>query len=428
MDSNRTNIGIGFVTGRKSFKNVFRTYMNSFAQSGLQNDGIDLTLFIAYDLDYTGTRLSDYTIIDKEDMKHVTNIHYLGKKNISQEIAILTKAGILTGKEAQLLFGDGYGKKRNIIMYNALMNKMDCLLFIDDDEYPLAPTLGRNKQLIWRGQEIIKTHLKYIGEADITNGYHCGYISPIPHIEYNQFITEYDYKTYIDGLSNDILNWESIKGKIDNGGITYADESQMDTENFKEIIGENAKFVSGSNLCINLRSNVEQLPPFYNPPKARGEDTFFSTCLGGQKVLRVPCHAFHDGFQHYNCLLSGVLPSELIKEQALAPATISRFLAASIGWARYKPLLLYVTHRNEYETLIEEAREKLTRQIPKFCKYFHTQSFQMVLKEFNDYDKNVERHYESFEETKLSWKKIVNYAKNAEYSRQLVGAQLGIIK
>ena len=308
MKSVATNLGIGFVTGRKTFKNVLRTYMNSFVQNDLHNDGINLTLFIAYDLDYTNTRLSDYAIIDKDDLKHVSNIHYLGKTEIGQEVDFLTGEGVLTYKEAQLLFGDGYGKKRNIIMYNAIMNKMDCLLFIDDDEYPMAPTRQGNKQLIWRGQEIIKTHLQHIRDADITNGYHCGYISPIPHIEYNHQINEQDYHMFIDGLSNDILNWESIKGKIEDGGVSYADEKQMEAENFKEIAGENAKFVSGSNLCINLGSNVESIPPFYNPPRARGEDTFFSTCLGGLKVLRVPCHAFHDGFQQYNCLLTGVLP------------------------------------------------------------------------------------------------------------------------
>ena len=54
-------------------------------------------------------------------------------------------------------------------------------------------------------------------------------------------------------------DWESIKGKIEDGGVSYADEKQMEAENFKI------------------------------------------------------------------------------------------FLAASIGWARYKPLLLYVTHRNEYD-------------------------------------------------------------------------------
>ncbi|NLW92149.1 MAG: hypothetical protein GXY34_11205 [Syntrophomonadaceae bacterium] len=427
MESAETNIGIGFITGRKTFKKVFRTYMNSFAQNGMLNGGINMTLFIAYDLDYTNTRLSDYMITDKEDMKHVRNIHYFGKKEIKEEVAFLTGSGVLTHKEAQLIFGEGYGKKRNIIMYNAIMSQMDYLLFIDDDEYPVAPSRQGNEPLIWRGQDIIKTHLHHIRDVDITNGYHCGYISPIPHIEYNYQISETDYQMYIEGLSNDILNWKSIKGKFEDGGVSYADEKLMEAGNSKEIEGVNAKFVSGSNLCINLGSNVENIPPFYNPPGARGEDTFFSTGLGGLKVLRVPCHAFHDGFQQYNCLLSGVLPLELMKENALVSANISRFLAASIGWARYKPLLLYITHRNEYEYLIKEARERLTIQVPKFCDYFHAQGFQMVLNEFEDYHKSVERHFESYVESKLSWKKLVAYAMSAHNTERMVDTQLGAI-
>lgn len=428
MEKAIINIGIGFVTGRKTFKNVFRTYMNNFAQSGLQNEGIQLTLFIAYDLDYTKTRVSDYMIIDKEDMKHITKIHYLGKKEIASQVAIITEAGVLTYSEAESIFGDGYGKKRNFIMYSAIMNKMDYLLFIDDDEYPIAPTRQGNRQIIWRGQEIIKNHLQHIKDVDITNGYHCGYISPIPYIQYNFQLRENDFQMYIEALSNDILNWESIKSKTCNGGISYAEEGMMDAQNVSEIEGDKAKYVSGSNLCINLSSNVERIPPFYNPPRARGEDTFFSTGLKGLKVLRIPCHAFHDGFQQYNCLLNGVLPLELREEKALTPANISRFQAASLGWARYKPLLLYMTSRNEYQYLIKEAKEKLALQIPKLCQYFHTQSFRMILKEFKHYHENVEMHFEDLAEATLSWRKLVVYAKDCGCNGRAADIQLGVIQ
>ena len=38
------------------------------------------------------------------------------------------------------------------------------------------------------------------------------------------------------------------------------------------------KFISGANLGFNLK-NLDKLFPFYNPPGARGEDTFLSTCI-----------------------------------------------------------------------------------------------------------------------------------------------------
>lgn len=64
-------------------------------------------------------------------------------------------------------------------MHFAYRNNMDYLLFWDDDEYPVANIKDNNK-IIWKMQDNIKVHLKNIQNADITIGYHCGYISPIP--------------------------------------------------------------------------------------------------------------------------------------------------------------------------------------------------------------------------------------------------------
>jgi hypothetical protein len=54
---------------------------------------------------------------------------------------------------------------------------------------------------------VIKTHLLYIRQADITHGYHCGYVSPIPYVEFNNDLTENDFATFIEAISNDIINW-----------------------------------------------------------------------------------------------------------------------------------------------------------------------------------------------------------------------------
>ena len=43
-------VGIGFATGRKSFKNVLKTYIYSWQESGLvENEEVSLNVFIAYD-------------------------------------------------------------------------------------------------------------------------------------------------------------------------------------------------------------------------------------------------------------------------------------------------------------------------------------------------------------------------------------------
>jgi hypothetical protein len=167
----------------------------------------------------------------------------------------------------------------------------------------------------------------------------------------------------------------------------------------------NCRFISGANLCINLKEPLRTLP-FYNPPGARGEDTFLSTCLNQRKVLRVPCYAFHDGFSTYNHLLDGVLPTKLKYVKADSEANVERFYRACIGWIRYKPLLLYITQRDNYESKIIEMREQLSATLPKVCAYFGKEDFKNISKELEHYHRNVEKHYKQFLATQQIWSKI----------------------
>ena len=141
---------------------------------------------------------------------------------------------------------------------------------------------------------MLVTHLKNIEQADITNGHHCGYVSPIPYIQFNDTMKEQDFRLFIEAISNDIVNWDTIRSVMNNGGVTYADTKILVSDRAEEVPEiNNTKFISGANLCINL-TKPDRVSPFYNPPGARGEDTFLSTCLGQRKVLRVPCYTFHE--------------------------------------------------------------------------------------------------------------------------------------
>jgi len=115
------------------------------------------------------------------------------------------------------------------------------------------------------------------------------------------------------------------------------------------------KFISGGNLCINLRQPQRSLP-FFNPPGARGEDTFLSTMLQDRVVRRIPCYTFHDGFSICQHLLDGVLPIQLSAITAGAPSVNTRFLNACIGWVRYKPLLVYLTDPSSYARRMAELK------------------------------------------------------------------------
>ena len=290
---------------------------------------------------------------------------------------------------------------------------MDYLVFLDDDEYPMAVTNTRSSA-IWGGQHILEIHLKNIKNADITNGYHCGYVSPIPYIRFNNMMTEQDFRLFIEAISNDIVNWDTIRSVMKDGGVTYADTNILVSDKVEEVKEVNhTKFISGANLCINL-TKPERVMPFYNPPGARGEDTFLSTCLEDRKVLRVPCYTFHDGFSTYHHLMDGVLPIKLRYIEGDSEEIISRFYLACIGWIRYKPLFLYITQRENYEEKIDNMRQNLKITLPKVCEYFGKNDFMNISKELEKYNKNVKKHYDQYINTQQIWSKICKYLANRE--------------
>ncbi|ULO05641.1 hypothetical protein H1230_21545 [Paenibacillus sp. 19GGS1-52] len=407
-------VGIGFATGRKSFQKVLRTYIHNWKESNLvENQKVSLNLFVAYDLSYHKTKITDYTNIHPELAEHINSSKFIGNEDIEEEIDYLLTENVINRKEANMIFGKGYAAKRNAVLYKAIKNKMDYLIFLDDDEYPMAVTKSR-QTAIWGGQHVLSTHLSHIAQADITHGHHCGYISPIPYVEFNDSMTEADFRSYIEAISNDIINWDTLKRVMENGGVTYADTAVLTSDEAVEVQETNhAKFISGANLCINL-TDSSRVFPFYNPPGARGEDTFLSTCLSDRKVVRIPCYTFHDGFSTYNHLLAGVLPVKLKFITADNEQITTRFYKACIGWIRYKPLLLYITDRDHYEDKIAEMREQLKETLPKICAYFGEMDFMNVLSELEKYNKDVEIHHRDFLETQRIWAKIMEHFKHPQ--------------
>ncbi len=415
----KIKVGIGFATGRLSFQKVLKAYALNWKECGLtEMEDISLNLFVAYDLKYSSTRLFHYTNIRKDVRELLDNVHFLGSTYVQKETAGLISENVISKEEAALFFGSGYAAKRNTVLYAAIKSGMDYLLFLDDDEYPMAVTKTRHNA-VWGGQHVLLMHINHIKNADITNGHHCGYISPIPYIRFNNKMTESDFRTFIEAISNDIINWNTIRSVMKNGGVTYADTGILTSEEAKEVpLSNHTKFISGSNLCINLKK-PERVYPFYNPPNARGEDTFLSTCLGERKVMRIPCYTFHDGFCTYQHLMDGVLPTNLKYITADFEPIIERFYKACIGWVRYKPLLLYITQRDNYENAISEMRERLAHAIPKICDYFERPDFSNTLKELDHYHKNVKKHYRQFIETQEAWAKITAFINGSPCAQAL---------
>ena len=403
-------LGIGFTTGRNSFRKVLNAYITNWSEAKKQLPSdckISLNLFVAYDTNYLKTQSTDFTNLSQDVVDQFDQIEFLGAKNAMRSIERLEHHNQFKKTELRSVFGSGYAGKRNAILFAALENHMDYLLFLDDDEYPLAVTKSKDVSL-WSGQHIILSHLREIPNADYTNGLHCGYVSPIPQIPFNENFTEADFKAFIEAISNDILNWDNMRRLMQSGGVTYASTEVLmkkQSEEVKEI--NHCKFISGANLCINL-TKPERTFPFFNPPGARGEDTFLSTMLHDRKVLEIPVYAFHDGFSSYKNILSGVLPTELAPITADSQAIITRFLGACIGWVRYKPLLLYITKPEGFTQEIEQMRAALTEISPKLASYFHNDGFLNIIDELEEYQANAPKHAALFHLAQETWQKLLH--------------------
>ena len=395
--------GIGFVTGRDNVCNLINNYYKNILEQVKEYEKeANVTFFILYDTNYMNTPKENFYRINKEVYEKI-NIKYITIEDIEEEKAKLTKQFQLLPREVELILGTGHAKGRNTVMYYALKNKMDYLLFWDDDEYPVA-CLNEDNKVIWKQQKNVLKHLQNIEDVEITIGYHWGYISPIPYIEVKNEEESEVFKNYIEAISNEIVNWDKIRELMEkHNGITYADPEIADGKNKYLLPEHQTKWVAGSTLCINL-NKINKIPAFYNPKGARGEDTFFSLNLNECKVAKIPVYHFHDGFLKYTDIMKNNYPEELKKIEFENDMKIEeRFINASIGWIKYKPLLLYINNKEEYKEKIDFIKRELDISIPKISKIFNNNSFYQLIDILDKYDATVKIDYEKFKQTNEIW-------------------------
>ncbi len=400
--------GIGFLTGRTNICNIINNcYKDMIEQLKEYPEEVNLTIFILYDLEYQHTKREEFYTL-KDDVYKKIRIKYITPEDIDEEKKILKSRYNLTKSEVNLILGSGYARARNSIMYFALKRNIDYLLFWDDDEYPYANIKGEDNSIIWQKQNNILEHLKVIPDADVTAGHRCGNMSPVPSIYLEKGSCQEQYfKEYIDAVSNEVVSWDSVK-KYMNGenGIAYAETDITEGKDkivLKYVGLKNWLYASG--ICINL-THLEKIPAFYNPPFARGEDTFFSTLLTEAKVVKVPTYHFHDSFLKYTGILKGKFPKKFEKPNADDTDVGERFLRASLGWIKYKPLLMYIMQRKTYLKDIEVVKEKLKNSIEKINEMFPNNDFLCLTDELEKYDKDVQIHYKEYLKTNDVWNRI----------------------
>ena len=189
-------------------------------------------------------------------------------------------------------------------------------------------------------------------------------------------------------------------------GFRYISKSEIEEAKVKEIEFDGiGKWVLGSPLCLNL-THLDKIPSFYNPEGARGEDAFFSTWLENSKVIEMPVYHFHDAFLKYTNILNEKYPKKLRKIKMEDEQTTERFIKASIGWIRYKPLFIYLTDRKNYNEKIDQIREKLKISIPEVNKLFENSDLNILLPELEKFNSSVKKDYDDYIKTNEAWEKV----------------------
>jgi hypothetical protein len=112
--------------------------------------------------------------------------------------------------------------------------------------------------------------------------------------------------------------------------------------------GAIGRVVFGGNVGISIRALKEgRVPPFFCPPGARGEDTFFGMLLTDDvRVDAIPAPLFHDPFFLYPELLELEPPPSLACRVEVTRQTLQRFASAFRGWVGYAPLWIRCQQQN----------------------------------------------------------------------------------
>lgn len=399
--------GIGFLAGRPNVCKIINNYYKNIIEQGKKTGyNVNFTFFILFDLNYQFTPRSEFYNIIPAVYKNM-NVKYITPEDIEEEKKILISRHKIKKEEVNLILGNGYARARNSIMYFALKRNIDYLLFWDDDEYPVA-NLKDGDNIKWVPQNNVLTHIQNIEDAVVTMGHRCGYMSPIPPIKLGEKIKEEDFKIYINAVSNEAVSWEKLKKRLKENkhGITFAKNKILDKNEVSEIEELGVKnWLLASGICINL-NKIEDIPPFYNPIGARGEDTFFSTWLTNKKCLSVPTYHFHDGFLKYTGIPKRKFPVKFDDINVEDDNVGERFFNASIGWLKYKPLLIYITDRENYRKVIDATKRELEMSMSKMNKVFNKCDFSVLIDELDQFDKRVEEDYDEYIKTYEAWEKI----------------------
>jgi hypothetical protein len=404
----KTEVSIVFPSGRRSVRDVAAMLGNNLSYHGHLDD-INVHLIIAYDPTFQGLMREDFQLDDATE-KRFTSVTYSGPDDFAAIQDSLERKGLKIGPEAEILFNPtrGYSSHKNRAVFRALEKGSDHILFLDDDEYFIAPFRRQDGKLGWVEQDVLGGHKRFNPGADITNGNHVGYVSPIPSDIGSSL--EVDIRQMLGkalAVGNEVIDERSFLYTRDS--VKYGEDAFMNSgaSEIPELRG--VRTLYGGNLMLNSRSIRDgKLPPFFNPPGARGEDAIMGMQVSRLSVQMIPVYTFHDPFQKYLGITEGTFPDEIEAIQ-VTPGTIDRFAKACMGWVKYAPFLIKMTSSSErdYASRIGQMRQlhEIGGEID--CQ-LGTDKFRHLGAILEEYDARADKDVRELHMAKDAWRGIVS--------------------
>ncbi|MFA9406348.1 MAG: hypothetical protein ACERKX_11105 [Anaerolineales bacterium] len=232
------------------------------------------------------------------------------------------------GKEGEV----PYGAYRNTVLFKALLEGIDYVLFFDTDVEPRVLTHLDGADVGWQEIDFVGTHMVSLSEDDVsaTTSEYSGYyiIPPMSFQGFGELLTGLGKGMaleYMDGChEHQCLNLGPVSP-----GMPKPTDKPL-----------------GGNLGLNLRQPW-QLAPFYSmiysfsgmTVKGRGEDTLLGQAISGSKgrIIDVDLRIFHDTYEDFPDV------PDVHKESIR-----NRFYWACLGWIGRNPFLSWYLDQRGY--------------------------------------------------------------------------------
>ncbi|MGB9591144.1 MAG: hypothetical protein ACPL1K_01350 [Candidatus Kryptoniota bacterium] len=410
MMNSKKKIAIAICTGRKTGRSVIKMLAESIRTKG-HHQKHDLYLIVSYDPAFQQLAKKDF-MIGERAAEVFSEIIYSGPEDYKY---FLKEFGnFIDQKGFDLLFKPrGYCTPKNKALIHALRKNADFILFLDDDEYFTVPIAQPDGTLKWVPQDIVGKHIENLSRAEVTNGAHSGYFSPIP----SDIVSKLDLGLRkrlgkVLGIGNEIISEKTFVNAKDFFRCGSVDFLNRQPYEIKEISG--AEPLTAGNLGIRVDAiKSGKIPPYFNPIGARGEDVILAIQIFERvKILRIPVYTFHDPFLKYLSIMQGTYPQKIEPIQ-LTSETIDRFFRACIGWLSYAPLFTRMTSKSEseYKSKIDLMTTELSDMGKQIDRCLGWKGFRQLVSILKKHDQKSKEELEELDHAKKSWWQLVRYFK-----------------